>query len=93
MECPRGWILTKNDAGFDVPFFVKIRNSDIFYPSNISSKFYQAGTLDAGVDDGLFVLTPSQSYIMRVAGWDCCLSNNETFEIAKAFQIAESCTI
>lgn len=86
MQCFRGWLIAKNDTGFDVPFFLKVRNTEIYYPSNISTKFEEAGVLDSGTIADK-VIPPGQDYLFTKGPWECILNNNESFSISSEIRI------
>lgn len=88
MQCFRGWLISKNDAGFDVPFFLKVRNTEIYYPSNISSKFEEAGVLEEGAKADQ-VIPPGPDYVFNKGPWDCILNNNESFSISSVIDIVK----
>ena len=87
MECPRGWILTVNDQGFMVPFFVKTRSVDVFYSSSVSSKFGDAGVISNVDSDTIMVLPPGQSYLYQDGIWDIQLNNDESFRIGTSITL------
>lgn len=91
MECPRGWILTINDQGFMVPFFIKTRSCDVFYSSSISNKFDEAGVIGDDVDkDRITVIPPGQTYLYRSEPWDIQLNNDESFRIGTTVTLSQT---
>lgn len=89
MECPRGWILATNSDGFIVPFFLKVRNVDVFYSSSMNDKFFDSEAIDPSkVTDGKFlIIPPGQSYIFNMDGWRIMLNNNEHVVMTKDFPV------
>lgn len=83
MECPRGWMIAKNKDGINVPFLIKVRNSDIYYSSTVSGKYQMAGVFTESQmkDMDVTIIPPGQTYMMTIDKWYCWLNNNETFDI------------
>lgn len=96
MECPRGWMIAKNKDGIDVPFLIKVRNSDIYYSSTVSGKYQLAGVFTESQMKNMDVtiVPPGQTYMMTIDKWYCWLNNNETFDIGTSLSIsADSFTL
>lgn len=88
MKCPRGWILCQNNEGFTVPYFVKVRSTDVCVSSSFSDKFGLAGVIPSGMDsDNINILPPGQSYMLGINGWRIWLNNNETFKMSYSIDI------
>lgn len=92
MECPRGWMIAKNSDGIDVPFLIKVRNSDIYYSSTVSGKYQMAGVFTESQMKNMDVtiVPPGQTYMMKVGDWYCWLNNNETFDIGTTLTVDNS---
>ena len=88
MKCPRGWILCQNDEGFTVPYFVKVRSTDVCVSSSISEKFGYAKVLPTDLNsETVKLLPPGQMYILGLQGWRIWLNNNETFKMTKSIEV------
>lgn len=90
MKCPRGWILTTNDQGFMVPFFVKTRSVDVFYSSSVSDKFNEAGIITEVPADKITIIPPGQTYLYKTNEWDIQLNNDESFQIRRNLSLSTS---
>lgn len=86
MECPRGWILTTNDQGFFVPFFVKTRSVDVFYSNSVSDKFGTAGVITD--EENIKIYPPGQEYHYNSGIWNVKLNNNESFTMGCKLDLA-----
>ena len=96
MQCYRGWLLATNDDGFITPFFLKVRNVDVFYSGSLNNKFFDSDAIDPDkVTDGEYlILPPGQTYVFWMDGWRVVLNNNEQFTITKDFAIdATTCQL
>ena len=88
MKCPRGWILCQNDEGFTVPYFIKVRSTDVCVSSSISEKFGYAKVLPTDLNsETVKLLPPGQMYILGLQGWRIWLQNNETFKMRKDIEV------
>ena len=88
MKCPRGWILCQNDEGFTVPYFIKVRSTDVCVSSSISEKFGYANVLPTDLNsETVKLLPPGQMYILGLQGWRIWLQNNETFKMRKDIEV------
>ena len=88
MKCPRGWILCQNDEGFTVPYFLKVRSTDVCVSSSISEKFGYAGVLPTDLNsETVKILPPGQMYVLGLQGWRIWLYNNETFKMRKDIEV------
>ena len=91
MKCPRGWILCQNDEGFTVPYFVKVRSTDVCVSSSISEKFGYAKVLPTDLNsETVKLLPPGQMYILGLQGWRIWLNNNETFKMTKSIEVTST---
>lgn len=88
MKCPRGWMLCQNDEGFTVPYFLKVRSTDVCVSSSISEKFGYAGVLPTDLNsETVKILPPGQMYVLGLQGWRIWLYNNETFKMRKDIEV------
>ena len=88
MKCPRGWILCQNDEGFTVPYFLKVRSTDVCVSNSISEKFGYAGVLPTDLNsETVKILPPGQMYVLGLQGWRIWLYNNETFKMRKDIEV------
>lgn len=88
MKCPRGWILCQNDEGFTVPYFLKVRSTDVCVSNSISEKFGYAGVLPTDLNsETVKLLPPGQMYMLGLQGWRIWLYNNETFKMRKDIEV------
>jgi len=91
MKCPRGWILCQNEEGYTVPYFVKVRATDVLTSNSISDKFGLAGVLPPDMDTGNVTILPAgQTYFLGLKGWKIWLNNNETVKMMKKIYITET---
>ena len=91
MKCPRGWILCQNEEGYTVPYFVKVRATDVLTSNSISDKFGLAGILPANLDvSNILILPAGQTYFLGLNGWRLWLNNNETFKAQKSITIDDT---
>lgn len=91
MKCPRGWILCQNEEGYTVPYFVKVRATDVLTSNSISDKFGLAKVLPSDLDTGNVTILPAgQTYFLGLKGWKIWLNNNETVKMMKRIPIDKS---
>lgn len=91
MKCPRGWILCQNEEGYTVPYFVKVRATDVLTSNSISDKFGLAGALPSDLDTANVTILPAgQTYFLGLKGWKIWLNNNETVKMMKKIPIDTS---
>ena len=84
--CKKGFILTMNEEGDYLPFFLKVRDKDIIWdPSNLPSNLRTAA--EAG--DETIMSYPLTKWVYKTDTWNVSLFSDGTYEATSVLAIAD----
>lgn len=81
-NCKRGWIISMDEAGGYVPFFVRVRSEDIMWTTKAIDRYYSSierNLRNFGYTYNADIQNPSAEMVVNVGNWTYYIKPNGQF--------------